>query len=249
MSNELEVSKTSAPQYSNTALEFWLNVDTFDKMWKWAETFAATQMVPQAFQGKPADCMVAIEMASRCGVHPLAFMQQCYVIQGKPGIETKLAIAMVNASGVIRGKILYTFSGQGRDRTCTATCIDATDGSQITHSLSWDTVEKSGWANRDAWKKDPRMMIQYRTAIQLIRLYFPEVLLGCYLKDELEEMTLDAKPAKQATRLPGRLTQLLPEPAAEPEDSDENLDRGDAYEPDTLEAAAIEQQLADEEQA
>lgn len=242
MSNELEASKTKVAVVDDSEFANWLDSSRFEHIWRIAKVFSETQMVPQAFQKKPADCMVAIQMAMRCGIDPMMFLQNSYVISGKPGIETKLAIAMLLKSGRIRGTITYACEGQGKDLQCTASCVMADTGELLEHTLTWHTVERSGWSAKDAWKKDPQQMMQYRAAMRLIRSHFPDVLLGCYSKDELDDMSTEAKPVVQPRRAAGRLSTIIPPALEAPK-----VEHGDAYEPDEEERAAIEQQLLEEE--
>ena len=238
MSNELEASKTKVAVVDDSEFSNWLDTARFEHIWRMARVFSETSMVPTVFQKKPADCMVAIQMALRCGIDPMMFLQNSYVISGKPSIETKLAIAMMLKSGRIRGTITYAFSGQGKNLACTASCISADTGELLEHTLTWDTVERNKWHENAFWKKDPELMIQYRSAMRLIRLHFPDVLLGCYSKDELEDIDSEPKPVVRPGRAPGRLNQVIA-PALEPP----KAEQGDAWEPDEDERATIEGQL------
>ncbi len=95
MSNELEATKTKVAVVDDSEFSNWLDTARFEHIWRMAKVFSETSMVPSVFQKKPADCMVAIQMALRCGIDPMMFLQNSYVISGKPSIETKLAIAML----------------------------------------------------------------------------------------------------------------------------------------------------------
>ena len=46
-----------------------------------AKQLAASKIIPDSYQNNPANCMVALEMASRMQASPLAVMQNCDVIQ------------------------------------------------------------------------------------------------------------------------------------------------------------------------
>jgi hypothetical protein len=242
MGNDMEQSKTRVAVVDDSEFANWLDTNRFEHIWRIAKVFSETSMVPSVFQKKPADCMVAIQMAMRCGIDPMMFLQNSYVISGKPSIETKLAIAMLLKSGRIRGTITYAFSGQGKSLACTASCVTADTGELIEHTLTWDTVERNKWHESAFWKKDPELMIQYRSAMRLIRSHFPDVLLGCYSKDELEDIDSEQQTVVRPGRAPGRLNQVIAPALEAPK-----VEHGDAYEPDEEERAAIEQQLLEEE--
>lgn len=168
-----------------------LDTAKFEQLQRIAKVFAACDLVPDHFKGKLPNCIIATQMALRLGVDPLAFMQNSYIVSGKCGVETKLATSLLNASGLIRGVIRYEITGSVQDKTlkCTAACVDRTTGEEVSHTLDWSDVVANEWNTKPAWKKDPRLMIQYRAAMRLIRLHYPGVILGLYAKEELEDMS------------------------------------------------------------
>jgi hypothetical protein len=117
-------------------------------------------------------------------------LQNRYVIGGRPAFESKLAIALLNASGKTAGPVAYKHEGRGKDRTCTATVRDAATRQTISHTLHWATVEAEGWLAKKGskWGTDPLLMLKYRTAMQLIRTTYPEVLLGMVTVEEATEL-------------------------------------------------------------
>ena len=196
----------SAMNFGN---ELWLDVSRFEHIWRVATCLAKTQLVPQHFRGHPEDCFVICQLAFRLNVDPLMMLQKSYVIDGKAGIESQLAIAMINASMKIKGSIKYDLTGEGESLSCRATC-ETRDGESVSHTLHWRTVESEGWLHKrgSKWKTDPEMMIQYRAAMRLVRLHFPEILMGMNSSEELIEMQSLDRPGitsperKQARPLP-----------------------------------------------
>lgn len=183
-------------------LDLYLDPEKFEHVWRIANALAKSDLVPDQFKRKPENCFLACQMAFRCGVDPMAFLQKSYVIAGKPAIETQLAIAMVNSSGRLTGSIRYKHDGKGKERACTAYCVEAATGEVLQHTLHWHTVEAEGWVAKKGskWITDPLLMLEYRSAMRLIRTHFPEVLLGMLTKEEAEEAsTLDAVAVRQVT--------------------------------------------------
>lgn len=243
MSNDLEPKAGAKPMVvDDSAFAHLLDTNKFEHLWRVAKTFAATNLVPELFRNKPENCFVGLQMALRSGIDPLLFLQNCYVIQGKPAVETKLAVAMLINSGLIEGTIDYQFTGTGNNLACTASVTLKKTGERVEHTLTWDTVTKNGWAAKDGWKKDPVLMMQYRSAMRLIRSHFPDVLLGCYSKEEASDMQTINSTAKQV-RPAGKLQErALPAPptllpAAPP--APETVEHGDAWEPDADELDQI----------
>lgn len=181
-----------------------LDTAKFNHCWRIAQAFSKSQLVPQQFQNNPENCFVAIQAAVRMGVDPFMFLQNCYVIHGKPSIEAKLAIALLNASGKIKGTIKYALDGTGMQRKSTAMVIDAGTGELVEFSVSMADAKAEGWIDKkdSKWKTIPDLMLRYRSAAWLIKTHYPEVLMGMHTQDELEDMcTVDALPPRDNRRV------------------------------------------------
>jgi hypothetical protein len=118
-------------------------------------------------------------------------LQGTYVVHGKPGIEAKVMIAMLNASGRIKGVIRYEFAGEGANRSCTAIVTDAATNTEVRGMAVTMVIAKAeGWIEKagSKWKTMPDLMLQYRSAAFLIRTTYPDVIMGIQSREELEDM-------------------------------------------------------------
>jgi hypothetical protein len=168
-------------------------------LWRLGTLYAQSEMVPKHYRNRVADCTIAVQMALRCGVEILTFLQSSYIVHGTPGLKSTLAIAMINASGKIKGRIGYRLEGEGTSRQCTAYAKDVLTGEVIEATLEWSTVEAEGWnkdkknsetgyTQKSKWNTMPDQMFKYRSAMFLARANFPDVLMGMYTDDELEDV-------------------------------------------------------------
>ena len=177
--------------------------DQFAMLEKWANIFSRSALVPAHYRGKKEDCMIALQMAHRHQVEPMMFLQNTYVVHGKPAMEGKLAIALINYRGPFTGPIEYRFEGEGASRQCTAigtlpNC-KTVEGPVVSIKMATDT----GWAKNDAWKNMPDLMLTYRAAVFLGRTHCPEVLMGLYTKEEMQDIIeINPKQAAQAEIVP-----------------------------------------------
>lgn len=161
---------------------------------QYAKLLAQSDLVPDQYRAKSskgkenpaaeANIMIAMDLCERTGLAPLGVMQGSYVIGGKLAFESKLALAMLEASGKIIGPPRYHWDNENRVMSCTV--MDAATQSPVDHSLSWKSVVRNGWDKNPAWKNDPEMMLKYRSLMQLIRVSYPSVLLGFTSVDEAE---------------------------------------------------------------
>lgn len=156
-------------------------------LWRLSKLYSQSQLVPKQFQGKPEDCCIALQMAIRLKCDPFMFMQSCYVVHGRPGLESKLAIALANKAGVFKDRIKFRLEGQGDKRSCTAYAHDADTGELCEQTVTMAMAKAEGWVGKpqSKWQTMPDLMLQYRAAMFLIRLSCPEVLMGMQSTEEL----------------------------------------------------------------
>ncbi len=172
--------------------EFALLLDSarFNQAWRVAKLFAASEMVPKHFQGKPESVFVVLHMALRLQVDPMMLMQNTYMVHGRPGMEAKLKIGLANSRGPFTGPIQYRLEGEGKDKRCTAYATHAKTGEVCEMTVDWKMVEAEGWSKKEGskWLTLPDLMFRYRAASFLISLYCPEVVLGLPSVEELEDI-------------------------------------------------------------
>lgn len=158
-----------------------------------AEFLAKSDIVPKRFRGKTNNVLAIMQLAERNGMEPITLMRSAYEVNGEYGLDAKAAIAMLSASGKIIGPPRYKIEGKDlKTSSCTCTVRDAELGEDISLTLHYKTAESQGWTKNPHWRNDPRTMMRYRAAIQLIRSSYPSVLFGMYTVDELRDAnTLD----------------------------------------------------------
>lgn len=245
--NKIQTVSVDASSYSS-----FLDTAKFNQIWRAANMFAGSMTVPKHYQGKPNDCFIAFVIAERLRQDPFMFMQKTYIVSGKLGYEAQEIIALANSRGVFAGPINWKFSGEGKNRSCTAFATVKADGKVRESTLTWETVEKEGWAKNPKWHTMTDHMFKYRSASFLISEVCPEVKMGMYTKEELED--IEGQPEKTDHRLPEsslneRLSKKVDNTAVEPEPETSNpVDEtsteeqgGDIQEPDTAPADEPEQ--------
>lgn len=189
--------RAGLPVHDDSQFANLLDTNRFDHLYRVAQAFAASKLVPQHFQNDPASCFIGCQMAIRLGVDPLMLLQNTYIVQGRPGIEAKFAIALVNSSGLFEGPIQWKMSGEGKTRAATAWAKHKASGDLCECTVSMQLAEAEGWVGKSGskWKTMPEQMLRYRSAAWFARLYCPERLMGMQTAEELD----DTPPPKQVT--------------------------------------------------
>jgi hypothetical protein len=149
---------------------------------KLAELMSRGALVPSHLQGKPADCLMVIELAMRLQMSPFAVAQCTSVISGKIMLEGKLVGAALNASHILEGRMQYDFDGEGDSRKVTATARVRGAARPESVTVEYAKVKTSN----GMWAKQPDQQLIYSANRIWARRHAPEVMLGVYSDEEWE---------------------------------------------------------------
>lgn len=171
----------------------WNNPEMMKSAFQAAQLLAKSDMVPQAYRNKPANCFIAIDVASRMGVSPLMVMGYLNVIQGNAGWNGQGCISLINNSGRFKGILRFDefYDRETGDFSCTAYAVEKTTGEEIRGTtIDRQMAIDCGWMDKNGsyWKKMPQQMAKYRAAAFFGRTYCPEALMGLYTDDELRDI-------------------------------------------------------------
>lgn len=181
---------TLAPAAQTKSLFF--DVPLFVHAQRVCQMLITSTMVPDHFRGPDnlGNCMIALNYAHRVGIDPFMAMQKMYIIHGKPGVETQLQIALLNASGRF-SPLKYKLTGEGMEMKCVAYATElqskeVIEGPEVSMALA----KREGWYDKKGskWKTMPEMMLHYRAAAFFIRVHSPETTLGVLTPEELHDM-------------------------------------------------------------
>lgn len=173
-------------------LALWSYTDWDDAVRK-AKVLASCDLVPAGtYKGKPANCLIALDMAQRTGLSPLYVMQNLYIIQGKPSWSGQFCITAINGCGrfsplefirlVDDNEKLLGYYAQATRLSDGKLCEGA--------AVTWDTVKGEGWLDKSGskWKTMPDLMFRYRCAAFFARTFCPDVLNGLQTADEVRDV-------------------------------------------------------------
>jgi hypothetical protein len=173
-------------QEHRNALAFLHDGEAFNHLWRVAKAFSLSGMVPEAYQGKPEACLVALMYAEQLGEHPMLLFQEMGVNRGRPVTSAKFAIARANRSGLLTGPITWTSTGTGDTLEVTASATLRETGEVLAVPVSMREAKADGWTRNAKYQSIPEQMLRWRSATRLINLYFPEVLFGMGVREEAE---------------------------------------------------------------
>jgi hypothetical protein len=216
MSNEVatttqETTTTAVAKIDNGKQALY-NPAAFDQIWRAAQMFSRSDLVPTAYKGKTENCFIAIEMADRMGISPFAMLQSLVIIQGKPSMEAKLIIALVNDSGIFADPLEYEIVGSDpyppagtkpelHDYKVRAFATMKKSGKLCQGPwITYKMVVGEGWLSKGGskWQTMPSIMFMYRAASFFAKVYCPNITMGMQTREEMEDLKpIDITPAKQ----------------------------------------------------
>ena len=161
-------------------------------MMEFAKLMSISQVaVPKHLRDNPGACLAVLIQASEWQMSPYSVANKSYSVNDRMAYEAQLVAAVILRRAPIKGRIRYAYEGEGATRVCICSCTTL-DGDEVTHASPafGDITPK----NSPLWKSDPDQQLGYHTARAMCRRHFPDVLLGVYTMDELDEV----KPMRNA---------------------------------------------------
>lgn len=220
------------PHAATSTSSLVLDGDSLDKMMRLAEVMALGRAtLPKHFNGNSADCLAVVMQSMQWRMNPFAVAQKTHLVNGVLGYEAQLVNAVITTCAPVVDRLHYEWYGAW-DKVIGKFTIKNGDKGEY-RVPGWKLEDEQGlgvkvWAtfrgeneprvlelllaqartrNSTLWADDPRQQLAYLATKRWSRLYCPDVILGVYSPDELEERAptiRDVSPARSAapTELP-----------------------------------------------
>ena len=181
-----------APGFVNSAPTMWNDLGLMKMAMQTAKILAGSTAVPDAYKGKPGDCMIAIDLSNRMGISPISVMQFSQVVKGNFTWKGQACKALIDGNGKFTGSRYIMFGEPGTDswgcRLVAKNKITGEDvyGPEVTMKMAKD----EGWYDKNGskWKTMPELMLRYRAAAFFARTECPESLMGFYTSEEMNDI-------------------------------------------------------------
>ena len=195
MSNDIAITSQPSATVGTAAAIF--SPEGMNQLVRFAELMAASKAtVPQHLAGKPSDCLAVTMQAAQWGMNPFAVAQKTHVVNGTLGYEAQLVNAVVSSSNLLSTRLNYRWDGDwskvngksDKSPSLTVTVSAVLKGEAEPRELTI-SMAQAGVRNSPLWEQDPRQQLAYLCVKRWARLHAPDVLLGVYTPDELQEAT------------------------------------------------------------
>lgn len=179
---------------------------------EYATIIANSSMVPKAYQNKPGDILVAVQMGAELGLKPIQALQNIAVINSKPSVYGDALLALVQVHPSFED-IKEWFD----EKTNTAFCtVKRKNQSEHTVSFSAEDAKKASlWGKSGPWSQYPKRMMQMRARGFALRDKFADALGGLITAEEAQDYPVIDTPEKDITpigktdRLNSKLDNIL----------------------------------------
>lgn len=165
-------------------------IDSMSRAYKLAQVMCQAGNIPDNYKNRPADCMIAIDMAERMNVSPMFIFQNMYVVKGKPSWSGQACKALIDNCGKYRDVKHVYFGEKGTDsRGCYIEATRISDGEIICGAEVTIAMAKAeGWISNKKWQNMPELMLAYRASAFFARVHCPEALMGCMAEGETDDI-------------------------------------------------------------
>ena len=270
-----ELATTNAPRTIN-----FYDPAQMESIQRAAKMFASSDLVPEMYQigaknntesKAIANCVIAMNMATRMNADVLMIMQNLVIIYGRPSWSSTFLISSVNSCGRFEplkykftnkgklGKVDYTdyewngqrkvavtktFDGSKIDNIECVAYTKAKGSDELLESspIDLEMAIKEGWYTKagSKWTTMERQMLMYRAASFWVRTYAPEISMGMYTVEEVQDMggktidveaeIVDTKVEREITENANKETLSMSEEKPEPKKTAIVVDDNESFE-------------------
>lgn len=162
------------------------------ELMEFATAMSKSGLVPNDYQGKPNNIVVAVQWGSEIGLAPMQALQNISVINGRATVWGDSALALVAAHKKFLG-IEEKFEGD------TAVCIlkrllDNGEVQETRREFSIPMAKQANlWGKKGPWTQYPNRMLQMRARGFALRDSFPDALKGMITTEEAYDIPPEEK--------------------------------------------------------
>lgn len=179
--------------------------------------------IPEHLRGNSADCAAVVMQAVQWRMNPFAVAQKTHLVNGTLGYEAQLVNAVIQSSGVTEDRFAYEWFGPWEKIIGKTKVINVPAkgdkkeyqfrvpdygmqdenglGIRVSCTLKGESAPRvlelllvqASVRNSPLWATDPKQQLAYLAVKRWTRLYAPDVILGVYTPDELEEVNREIR--------------------------------------------------------
>ena len=142
------------------------------------------QAVPKHLRAAPGACLAISLQSLNWRMDPFAVANKSYMVNDRIAYEAQLIHAVIEQRAPIKGRIKGRLEGKDTTRQWFLS-VETKDGDLIEYE--GPEIGKITTKNSPLWKADPDQQLWYYSVRAMCRRHFPDVILGVYEKEEIEQ--------------------------------------------------------------
>lgn len=168
--------------------EYYLSEEKFEHAYRIAKMIASTQLVPKAYQNKPADVLVAMQFGKTLGLAPLQAVQNIATINGKPTLFGDAMLAVCQGRPDFEDIIEEPMLDSNKKiigYTCT---VKRKGRTPVVYTFTADDAKQAGlWGKPGVWQQYASRMLMMRARAFALRSAFADALGGIHCAEEVQD--------------------------------------------------------------
>lgn len=186
-------SLTAGAEFGGVRIENMLQVMEMARLMS-----VSQQAVPAHLRANPGMCLAICLQAVEWKMSCFAVANKSYVTNDRLNYESQLVHAVIEARAPLKERLKVRYEGEGDDTVCIVSGIFRGETEPREHrspklrEVIPPKNDRGQIKGSPLWTKKPLVQLFYDTSRDWIRIYAPDVLLGIYTPDELEQYDVGA---------------------------------------------------------
>lgn len=161
--------------------------------------------VPIHLRGNPGACLRIALQADAWGFDPFSVADKSYKVNDRIAYESQLVHAVVERRAPMDGRLRPSWEGSLADGTRKCIITGKLIGEDAPFVWESPEIGKIKTKNSPEWAANPDKQLFYHASRDWARVYVPDVLLGVYTRDEIENSEFGPNRAREVSDLASRL--------------------------------------------
>jgi hypothetical protein len=164
-----------------------IQIENAAQMFDVAKNFAASDMVPKDYRGKPGNIMVAWQKGYELGLKPMQALDGIAVINGRSTLWGETTTAIVLASGLLQGhKAWHTGSIKEGNLTAHYRVHRKGHAEANDYTFSMEDAKAAGLWGKGTYSQYPKDMLMWKAKARAYRTDFADCLKGTMVREDME---------------------------------------------------------------
>lgn len=181
----------STPKNAPNAPTMWNDAKLYNQTLQMAQQLCKSELIPQSYRNKPAECLIAIDIGNRLNLSPLVVMQNSQVVHGKFTWTGSACKAMIDGCGKYQSTYYVEVGEEGTDSW--GVYLEAIDnfGNVVKGvTVTIGMAKKEKWYDKPGskWLTMPALMLRYRASAFFMRAECASIAMGFLTKEEVEDV-------------------------------------------------------------